>query len=151
MMRREILLLLSLGLVLVCSGCSNRQEDTGKSEVSERSVSSGDRRQESSETDREADTGVSDSNEGVVRSIPETLAQIPEGYDTPADQQGKIEKLTYMTYESMRYEEKSQRLEKTAYVYLPYGYSEEKQYNVFYLMHGGWSNETTMLVTDQQA
>lgn len=29
MMRRGILLLLSLGLVLVCSGCSNRQEDTG--------------------------------------------------------------------------------------------------------------------------
>ncbi len=25
-----------------------------------------------------------------------------------------------------------------AIVYLPYEYSEDKQYNVFYLMHGGW-------------
>ena len=81
--------------------------------------------------------------------IPETLEPIPEGYDTPAEQQGTIEKLTYTTYESMSYEEKSEELTKTAYVYLPYGYSEEEQYNVFYLMHGGWSNETTMLGTDQ--
>ena len=52
MMRRGILLLLSLGLVLVCSGCSNRQEDTGEPEVSEQNVSSEGGRQEDSETDR---------------------------------------------------------------------------------------------------
>ncbi len=49
----------------------------------------------------------------------------------------------------MSYEEQSEELEKTAYVYLPYGYDEEEQYNVFYLMHGGWSNETTMMGTDR--
>ena len=36
---------------------------------------------------------------------------------------------------------------KRAIVYLPYDYSEENKYNVFYLMHGGWSNETTTLGT----
>ena len=34
-------------------------------------------------------------------------------------------------------------------MYLPYGYSEEQKYNVFYLSHGGWSNETTVMGTDQ--
>lgn len=34
----------------------------------------------------------------------------------------------------MTYEDQSQVLHKRAIVYLPYGYSEEKQYNVFYLM-----------------
>lgn len=38
-------------------------------------------------------------------------------------------------------------LHKRAIVYLPYGYSEEERYNVFYLMHGGWSDETTYLGT----
>lgn len=58
--------------------------------------------------------------------------------------------LEYDTYESMTYEEHSQVLHKRAIVYLPYGYSEEEPYNVFYLMHGGWSNETTYLGTPEQ-
>lgn len=77
----------SLGLVLVCSGCSNRQENTGEPEVSEQNVSSEGERREDSETDREADTDVGESSEGAARSIPETLEQIPKGYDAPADQQ----------------------------------------------------------------
>ena len=42
-----------------------------------------------------------------------------------------------------------QALHKRAVMYLPYGYSEDRQYNVFYLMHGGWSNETTYLGTPE--
>ncbi len=38
-------------------------------------------------------------------------------------------------------------LHKRAIVYLPYGYSEDTRYNVFYLMHGGWSDETAYLGT----
>lgn len=34
-------------------------------------------------------------------------------------------------------------------MYLPYGYSEDQKYNVFYLSHGGWSNETTIMGTDR--
>ena len=47
----------------------------------------------------------------------------------------------------MSYQNKEKQLNKTAYVYLPYGYSENRKYNVFYLMHGGWSDETTYLGT----
>lgn len=47
----------------------------------------------------------------------------------------------------MTYDEKNQILSKRAIVYLPYGYSDDEEYDVFYLMHGGWSNETTTLGT----
>jgi len=33
-------------------------------------------------------------------------------------------------------------------VYLPYGYDDKKQYNVFYLMHGGGENENTIFSND---
>jgi len=33
-------------------------------------------------------------------------------------------------------------------VYLPYGYDENKQYNIFYLMHGGGENENTIFSKD---
>lgn len=37
---------------------------------------------------------------------------------------------------------------KSLYVYLPYGYDENKQYNIFYLMHGGSENEGTIFSND---
>jgi enterochelin esterase-like enzyme len=33
-------------------------------------------------------------------------------------------------------------------VYLPYGYDSKKQYNIFYLMHGGGENENTIFSND---
>ncbi|ORX84139.1 alpha/beta-hydrolase [Anaeromyces robustus] len=33
-------------------------------------------------------------------------------------------------------------------VYLPYGYTDSKQYNIFYLMHGGGENENTIFGSD---
>lgn len=62
---------------------------------------------------------------------------------------GTLVELEYDTYESMTYEEQETVLHKRAIVYLPYGYSEDTQYNVFYLMHGGWSDETTYLGTPE--
>ena len=81
--------------------------------------------------------------------IPDELARIPEDYFEPATEQGSVERLEYQTYESMSYEDRTIRLTKTAYVYLPYGYSEKMRYNILYLMHGGWSNETTYLGTPE--
>lgn len=81
-------------------------------------------------------------------SIPAELAYIPQGYEQPAEHQGRLEKLTYETWESFTYEEHSQRLEKEAWVYVLYGYSEDGQYDIMYLSHGGWSNETTIMGTD---
>ncbi len=81
--------------------------------------------------------------------FPGELAKIPEDYFTPSDSPGTLVEMEYDTYEAMSYEEESQVLHKRAIVYLPYGYSDEVQYNVFYLMHGGWSDETTYLGTPE--
>lgn len=79
--------------------------------------------------------------------LPQELETIPQGYSSPAEQQGTLAELTYDTYESMSYEQKTQKLTKRAIIYLPSGYDADTPYNVFYLMHGGWGNETTTLGT----
>ena len=85
----------------------------------------------------------------ISKPAPDSIDNIPQGYYTPADEQGTLQELYYDTYESMTYNEKTQVLNKRAIVYLPYGYSENKKYDVFYLMHGGWGNETSTLGTPQ--
>ena len=80
-------------------------------------------------------------------AIPSEIQEIPEGYYSKANEQGTLVEFKYNTYENFSYEEHSKKLEKRAIVYLPYGYDESKQYEIFYLMHGGWSNETTTLGT----
>ncbi len=81
--------------------------------------------------------------------FPQELEEIPHEYFNAAQEQGTLVDLNYTTYESFSYEEKTQELQKRAVVYLPYGYNEQEKYNVFYLMHGGWSNETTTLGTSE--
>ena len=66
-------------------------------------------------------------------------------YEMPAqmlqktDKKGTVERFLYntRTYDARV----SLPLAKSAWVYLPYGYSTEKQYNVLYLLHGGGVNE----------
>ncbi len=80
-------------------------------------------------------------------TVPDVPQDIPTVYFSEASEQGTLEELWYDTYESFSYEQKTTSLRKRAIIYLPYGYSEEIKYNVMYIMHGGWSNETTILGT----
>lgn len=73
--------------------------------------------------------------------------EVPDNYRKKAEKQGRLEKLTYNTYESFSYLEKSQQLTKAAWIYLPYDYDNNRKYNILYLSHGGWSNETTLMGT----
>lgn len=84
------------------------------------------------------------------KRFPQELIEIPQEYAVDASKKGELLDLYYDTYESRTYEEKSKKLTKHAVVYIPYGYSEDERYNVFYLMHGGWSNETTYLGTPEE-
>lgn len=81
-------------------------------------------------------------------TVPEELEYIPDGYTSPCGHPGILEKITYQTWESFTYESHEQELTKEAWVYLPYGYSEDQKYNIMYISHGGWSNETTIMGTD---
>ena len=93
-------------------------------------------------------TMKSSENNSLSGTIPAEFEYIPDGYIRPAEHAGTLTKLTYDTWESFTYEEHSQRLTKEALVYLPYGYTQEQKYNVMYLSHGGWSDETTIMGTD---
>lgn len=91
---------------------------------------------------------VSEISDSSSVQIPQSITALPSEYSlTPAAEQGTLEDLYYDTWESFSYEEKTTPLRKHAVVYLPYGYTQEKQYDVFYLMHGGWSNENSTLGT----
>lgn len=112
---------------------------------------------EQSNTEGENPSGVTESvpisseNANMnTENIPQELQPIPADYDSPAEQQGSLVELMYDTFESTTYEQKTQAIQKRAIVYLPYNYSDDQKYNVLYLMHGGWSNETSLLGTQQQ-
>lgn len=62
--------------------------------------------------------------------IPGKPSQIPQKYFEESEHPGTLAELNYDTYESMTYEDHAQVLHKRAIVYLPYGYSEDKSYNV---------------------
>ncbi|MBQ9002407.1 MAG: hypothetical protein IJ087_11185, partial [Eggerthellaceae bacterium] len=82
--------------------------------------------------------------------IPEELERIPDGYRQPAGHAGTLEPLEYGTYDSFNYDIEGHGLQKTAWVYVPYGYDASRQYDVLYLSHGGWSDETTLMGTDER-
>ena len=67
----------------------------------------------------------------------EYISAVPEGYFAPSDHHGQVVEITY---DSRDYTDAAEpAIQKTAYVYLPYGYDETDQntrYDILYLMHG---------------
>lgn len=147
-MKRRMIWIPALVAVL-CTACSGRQAETEYRDGTVISTETESADTVNEETTVSEEDVVSMDEQTNCGRIPKELAQIPEEYFKTASEQGTVERLQYQTWESMSYEDRTMQLMKTAYVYLPYGYSEEQQYNVLYLMHGGWSNETTYLGTPE--
>lgn len=61
---------------------------------------------------------------------------------TPCEQGGTLETLEYDT---KAYATDGRAVKKRAVVYLPYGYDEEKNYNILYLLHGTGDDENYWL------
>ena len=127
---------LAVLVMTVLSACQKEAGTVQNQETRETSPGTVKTEEETGESTH-VDTGGWDSH-----LIPQEIEAIPTGYDSPAKEQGTLVELNYNTYESRTYEQKTHPLGKRAIVYLPYGYSEDQRYNVFYLMHGGWSDET---------
>ncbi len=100
-------------------------------------------KQETAEVEPETDDSQdAETTEGEPTA--EISEVIPGKYITRRfDECGTIEQISYPTDD---YFGDGSAIEKHANVYLPYGYDEEKQYNVLYLMHGigGDENEWGM-------
>ena len=74
------------------------------------------------------------------------LWAVPAQYDeTEPKQAGTVEEVVYNT---KAYATDEREVKKTAYVYLPYGYDSEKEYNILYLMHGTGDDEKYWLKTN---
>ena len=68
----------------------------------------------------------------------EYIYEMPERMLKEAVNQGRVEKFEYTT---STYDAENKELKKSAWVYVPYGYNENKKYNILYLMHGGGVTE----------
>lgn len=66
-------------------------------------------------------------------------------YEMPADMMKEVAnrgEVRRFEYDTQTYEDKGSRpLHKGAWVYLPYGYDAQRQYDILYLLHGGGVNE----------
>ena len=144
MKRILAIMVVSLVLFVLLGACDSRKASDVTSVSNIQDIAFSETGQEEFRQRAEDDMNT---GSGTVHSVPLELKNIPERYYQAADQQGTLVELTYNTYESKTYEQKSKVLTKRAIVYLPFGYSEENKYNVLYLMHGGWSSETTNLGT----
>ena len=129
-MNKKMFIILVLTMIMLCVSACGKTDNKEQSSVNNTSNIS------------------NTQSANLSGTVPDELEYIPEGYENPATQQGTLNKLTYDTWESFSYEQKSNKITKEAWVYLPYGYTDEEEYNVFYLSHGGWSNETTLMGTD---
>jgi enterochelin esterase-like enzyme len=67
-----------------------------------------------------------------------SFREAPGNYQNPCPQAGRIVKESYNGINGGN----------SLNVYLPYGYDKNKQYNIFYLMHGGGENENTIFSND---
>lgn len=119
-MRRKYILLIAVVFLISSTACSGQKEKTESGAERDGAM-----RKEAAVTDQGEHIEM-DKKTGSSQ-IPEELAQIPKDYFTSAGDQGTLERLTYKTYESMSYQNKEKQLNKTAYVYLPYGYSENRK------------------------
>ena len=129
-MNKKMFIILVLTMIMLCVSACGKTDNKEQSSVNNTSNIS------------------NTQSANLSGTVPDELEYIPDGYENPATQQGTLNKLTYDTWESFSYEQKSNKITKEAWVYLSYGYTDEEEYNVFYLSHGGWSNETTLMGTD---
>ena len=73
-----------------------------------------------------------------AEKLPEPADRVPEEYTRPAENGGTVEKIEYP---SRDYAGGGAEVTKRAVVYLPYGYTEENQYDVLVLCHGSAGDE----------
>lgn len=99
----------------------------------------------------ESEATVNEQAGGETSEVlfPEELLTIPAAYSEPCETPGHLERLDYDTYEAFSYADRTQPLSKYAIVYVPADYDPSQSYNVAYLMHGGWSDQTTFLGTPE--
>lgn len=108
-MNKKIFIILVLTMIMLCVSACGKTDNKEQSSVNNTSNIS------------------NTQSANLSGTVPDELEYIPDGYENPATQQGTLNKLTYDTWESFSYEQKSNKITKEAWVYLPYGYTDEEE------------------------
>ena len=154
MKKKLIALALSCGLLLTACGSEfNGTTDTGtdvtisadtqNDPANTTDANAADSSSDNTTSDADTSTDTSNDSDSAAQEKEPVLAEIslniPMEYNRQfTGEQGTVEKISYMAQD---YLGDGEPYEKFAYVYLPAGYDESKQYNVVYLMHGIGGNE----------
>ncbi len=102
---------------------------------------------EETQPETEAETTV-DNSDKVENKASVSLA-LPPKYTSPCtEDKGTVEAISYFAKD---YIGDGEDYEKKAFVYLPAGYDETKQYNVLYLMHGIGGSENEWGLNDKNS
>ena len=124
-MRRSILIFSFLLLLVFCmAGCSQENEYTSRTT------------EQSTEENAEPQQPESPA-ENTGQEQTEYIGAVPEEYFAASGHAGRVEEITY--YSRDYTDDSRPAIQKTAYVYLPYGYDEtdlNTRYDILYLMHG---------------
>lgn len=148
-MKLAVLVLTGSMTVFTFTGCGSAvesAENTVETTIEETSVEESTTPENTSteeasinESSAAESTEVAESTETEKEELPDFEDKIPVKFVSPLYvNSGKIEEISYTTKDY--YGDESEII-KPAFVYLPNGYSEDKQYNVLYLMHGIGGNE----------
>ena len=89
--------------------------------------------------------GAWQASAAIERSTASTSAHIwavPFSFEQTAEHPGTLKRISYQT---KAYATDSRDVIKHAYVYLPYGYDDSKQYDILYLLHGTGDDESYWL------
>ncbi len=118
-------------MAMTLVGCGNTDKETKVPSGIEEAI-----KQETGYSE-EATASASVDNDGPTAEIGEI---VPPKYSNmrTGEGSGTIETIEYPSHDYFR---NGEEITKRANVYLPYGYSKDKKYNVLYLMHGIGGNE----------
>ena len=148
-MRRNVLVSLAMALMVSLTACGQTQPGENGTTVEVQESIQSESASETQETQQSEETLKTEETEKAESQA--SSEQAPEEEEpmvsniVPSDylmaysgECGTIEAITYMAKD---YVGDGPDVEKKAFVYLPAGYDESKQYNVLYLMHGIGGNE----------
>lgn len=127
-MRKQVQVLLLMILVLMLTACGEAGISPQAGSASEQGTSAS-----------VPDDGNAAENNDAAQGANDTIlnmeiVEIPTEYKETASHAGEIVRFDYDTNAESKY----------AYIYLPYGYDEGRQYDILYMMHGGGGSQESL-------
>ena len=159
MKNKECILGCAMALSLVLSACGTPAATGGITETTSPSDIASEETVTEAVSEGEAETMETNQDAGIAEAIAQETSEVDLTAGTATGEEERIPtaeisdkyidlrvtecgSIEHISYETKDYYGDGAVITKEANVYLPAGYSEDKQYNVLYLMHGIGGDET---------